>query len=99
MSTSEDKLDDLEQKVAVLELQRRLIDEKKVAANMPETLGTTLKEINQNITLLLNVVGNQLDSAKAIKDDIWLLKEAIIAIDEKLELLLQILRNEPSTHQ
>ena len=93
MSTPDDRIDDLEQKVAFLELHQRLIDEKRVEANMPETLGMNLKEINQNITLLLNVVGNQLDGTKAIKEDIRLLKEAVIAIDEKLERLLQILRN------
>lgn len=91
MSTPEDKLADLEQKKAFLELHQRLIDEKRVEANMPAALGMNLKEINQNITLLLNVVGNQLDGTKAIKDDIRLLKEGIIAIDEKLERLLLML--------
>lgn len=98
MSTSEDKLAHLEMKVAALEVQR-LFDERKAEENVPSMLGLHLREINDNMTILLNVVGNQVEGTRAIKDDIRLLKEGIIAIDDKLEQVLQLLRNIPSINQ
>ena len=66
---------------------------------MPETLGMNIKELNQNMTILLNAVGNQIDGTKAIKDDIRLLKEGIIAMNEKLERMLQLLTERPLPQQ
>jgi hypothetical protein len=98
MSTPEDKLAHLERKVAALELQQ-MYDERKAEENVPAMLGFHLREINENMTTMLNVIGSQVENEKKVQDDIRLLKEGVSSIDGKLEQVLQLLRNQSSGHQ
>ena len=98
MSTHEDKLAHLERKVAALELQQ-MYDERKAEENTPTMLGFHLKEINENMTTMLTVIGGQIEKEKKVQDDLHLLKEGISSIESKLEQLLQLLKNQSSTQQ
>jgi len=64
MSTYEDRIVSLERKVAALEL-RRLYDEGLARENTPAEQGHNLREINKNMTILLDVIGKQGQEMKA----------------------------------
>ena len=69
MSTSEDRIAALERKVAALEL-RRMYDESRTQQNVPSELGQNLREINENMTILLGVIGEQGQDIKTIKENV-----------------------------
>src|SRR6059058_733116 len=92
MSTYEDRIAVLERKVAALEL-RRLYDEKKAEENTPTALGFNLREINENMTILLGVTSSQAGSIKTLSNDLGMLKESMerrfIGVDQRLESMEQ----------
>src|SRR5215469_5882971 len=57
----------------MLEL-RRMHDERMAEESTPSALGVNLKEINENMTILLGVVGDQGQDIKAIKEDLGVVK-------------------------
>jgi chromosome segregation ATPase len=92
MSTYEDRIAVLERKVAALEL-RRLYDERKAEENTPTALGFNLREINENMTILLGVTSSQGGSIKTLSNDLGMLRESMEqrfnGVDQRLESMEQ----------
>ena len=82
MSTYEDRIASLERKVAALEL-RRLYDEGLARENTPTEQGHNLREINENMTILLGVMGRQGQDMKSIKEDVSTIKERLGSLETK----------------
>jgi hypothetical protein len=78
--TQEDRLAALERKVAMLELLRSQ-DERKAEEALPPTQARTMKEINENLTILLGVTSSQGRDIKVIKEDTSSIKDRL----ERLE--------------
>jgi uncharacterized coiled-coil protein SlyX len=66
-SMQEDRIADLERRVTSLEI-RRLHDESLVKDNAPPEQGRHLRELNENMTILLGVIGNQGQDIKEMKE-------------------------------
>jgi len=79
MPTQEDRIADLERKVAALEL-RRLYDERKAEERTPSVQAFNLKEINENMTILLRIASGQEQDMKIVKEDVRTIKEDVSAI-------------------
>ena len=72
--TQEDRIAALERKVALLELLRSQ-DERKAEEALPPAQARTMKEINENFTILLGVTSSQGRDIKVIKADTSSIKE------------------------
>ena len=98
MPTQEDRLAALERKVAMLELLRSH-DERKAEESTPPAQVHNLREINENMTILLGVASGQEGSLKAIKEDVSDIKDRLDQLetktDEHTALLTQILARLP----
>jgi len=70
----------LERKVAMLELLRSQ-DERKAEEALPPAQARTMKEINENLTILLGVTSSQGGDIKVIKADTSSIKDRL----ERLE--------------
>lgn len=84
MTTQEDRLAIVERKVAALEL-RRLYDERKAEENTPSALGVNLREINENMTILLGIASAQEQNIKEIREDVEVIKERIDRVEQRTE--------------
>ena len=78
--TQEDRITALERKVAMLELLRSQ-DERKAEEALPPAQARTMKEINENLTILLGVTSSQGGDIKVIKADTSSIKDRL----ERLE--------------
>ena len=76
MPTQEDRLAALERKVAMLELLRSQ-DERKAEEALPPAQARTMKEINENLTILLGVTSSQGGDIKVIKADTSSIKDRL----------------------
>ena len=76
MSTYEDRMAILERKVAALEL-RRLYDERKAEESTPAALAFNLREINENMTILLGIASSQEEGIKTLRNHLGLLRESM----------------------
>jgi len=74
--TQEDRLAALERKVAMLELLRSQ-DERKAEEALPSAQARTMKEINENLTILLGVTSSQGRDIKVIKADTSSIKDRL----------------------
>jgi hypothetical protein len=74
--TQEDRIAALERKVAMLELLRSQ-DERKVEEALPPTQARHMREINENITILLGVTSSQGGDIKVIKADVSSIKDRL----------------------
>jgi len=83
MPTQEERLANLERKVAALEL-RRLYDERKAEERTPAAQAANLEEINENMTILLGIASGQEMSIKEMQRDVSALKEDVSAIEVRL---------------
>ena len=96
--TQEDRITALERKVAMLELLRSQ-DERKAEEALPPAQARTMKEINENITILLGVTSSQGRDIKVIKEDMNSIKEHLERLEtqsnEHTALLTQILARLP----
>lgn len=94
MSTQEDRIAALERKVAALEL-RRLYDERKAEESTPSVQVYNLREINENMTILLGVASSQGEDIKKIKNDLSILKERMeqrfTSLETKVDQVLRLL--------
>ena len=96
--TQEDRITALERKVAMLELLRSQ-DERKAEEALPPAQARTMKEINENITILLGVTSSQGGDIKVIKADTSSIKDRLERLEaqshEQTALLTQILARLP----
>ena len=74
--TQEDRIAVLERKVAMLELLRSQ-DERKAEEALPPVQARNMREINENITILLGVTSSQGGDIKAIKEDVSIIKDRL----------------------
>jgi hypothetical protein len=86
MPSQEDRIATLERKVAMLELLRSQ-DERKAEAGIPPAQMHNLREINENMTILLGVISTQGGSIKAIKEDVSSIKDDLERVDQRLDRL------------
>ncbi len=98
MATQEDRLATVERKVAALEL-RRLYDERKAEESTPSALGVNLREMNENMTILLGIASGQEQNIKEMAGDIATIKERSERVEQCLDRietsLVQILERLP----
>ncbi len=80
MPTQEDRIAALERKVAMLELLRSQ-DERKAEEAIPPAQARRMREINENLTILLGVTSSQGGDIKRIKEDVSSIKDRL----ERLE--------------
>ena len=74
--TQEDRLAALERKVAMLELLRSQ-DERKAEEALPPAQARNMKEINENLTILLGVTSSQGGDIRVIKADTSSIKDRL----------------------
>ena len=82
----EDRIANLERKVASLEL-RRLYDERKAEEQTPSVQAFNLREINENMTILLGIVSGQEEDIKAVRVDVTTIKEDVSDIKRQVASL------------
>jgi chromosome segregation ATPase len=78
--TQEDRITALERKVAMLELLRSQ-DQRKAEEALPPAQARTMKEINENLTILLGVTSSQGRDIKVIKEDTSSIKERLYRLE------------------
>ena len=76
VQTQEDRLAALERKVAMLELLRSQ-DERKAEEALSPAQARTMKEINENLTILLGVTSSQGGDIRVIKADTSSIKDRL----------------------
>ena len=76
MPIQEDRIAALERKVAMLELLR-LQDERKAEEALPPAQARHMREINENLTILLGVTSSQGGDIKVIKEDVSSIKDRL----------------------
>ena len=86
MSAQEDRIAALERKVAAIEL-RRLYDERKAEENTPSVQAFNLREINENMTILLGVSSSQGGDIKAIKENVSSINDRLEGVEQRLDRL------------
>ena len=96
--TQEDRIAALERKVAMLELLRSQ-DERKAEEALPPAQARHMREINENLTILLGVTSSQGGDIKVIKADTSSIKDRLERLEsqsnEHTALLTQILARLP----
>src|SRR5207249_1954550 len=88
MSTYEDRIAVLERKVAALEL-RRMYDERKAEESTPTAQAFNLREINENMTILLGVIGSQGEDLRTVKNDVGTLIQDVGTLTQDVGNLKQ----------
>ena len=88
MPTQEERIAALEWKVTSLEL-RRMQDERKAQENTPSAQAYNLREINENMTILLGVIGSQGEDIKSIKERLDGFDQRFDGVDRRLESMEQ----------
>ena len=80
--TQEDRISALERKVAMLELLRSQ-DERQAEEAIPPAQAHNMREINENITILLGVTSSQGGDIKVIKEDVSSIKDRLDRLETK----------------
>ena len=80
MPTQEDRIAALERKVAMLELLRSQ-DERKAEEALPPAQTRNMREINENLTILLGVTSSQGRDIKIIKEDVSSIKDHLARLE------------------
>ncbi len=76
MSTHEDRIASLEQRVADIELER-LYERRQAAEHTPAEYAYDAKQVNYRLTMLFGVASGQEHDIKAIKNDLGSVKEDV----------------------
>ncbi len=87
--TYDDQLAALERKVTALELQR-LCDEQKAKEGMSSAQAFNLREINENITILLGIVSRQEENTRELKKSV---DHRFEVVDQRIDTLEQHVNN------
>jgi chromosome segregation ATPase len=80
--TQEDRISALERKVAMLELLRSQ-EERQAEGAIPPAQAHNMREINENITILLGVTSSQGGDIKVIKEDVSSIKDRLDRLETK----------------
>lgn len=86
MSTQDDRLAALERRVTSLEI-RRLHDETLAEDNVPVEQGRNLREVNENMTMLLGVMWRQGQDIREVKERLGGVEQRLDSVDSHLETL------------
>ena len=90
--TQEDRIAALERKVAMLELLRSR-DERKAEEAISPAQARNMREINENLTILLGVTSSQGGDIKVIKEDVSSIKDRLDRLEtqsnEQTALLIE----------
>jgi|ERR1700694_5271637 hypothetical protein len=78
--TQEDRIAALERKVAMLELLRSQ-DERRAEEALPPAQARQMREINENLTILLGVTSSQGADIKVIKADVSSINDRLDRLD------------------
>ncbi|HTK07406.1 MAG TPA: hypothetical protein VL485_09570 [Ktedonobacteraceae bacterium] len=92
MPTYDDRLATLEHKVAALEL-RRLYNESQAREDIPPEQGRNLREINENMAILLGGIGEQWQDIRTLQTDVCVVKEYVERVDRRLDSAERKLEN------
>jgi uncharacterized coiled-coil protein SlyX len=94
MPTQEDRIAELEQKVAAIELER-LYEQRKAEERPPTEQQWDFKQINHRLTMLLGIASGQEHDIKSMKNDVSALRgemnQRFTSVEGKLEQVLQML--------
>ena len=80
--TQEDRISALERKVAMLELLRSQ-DERQAEGAIPPAQAHNMREIYENITILLGVTSSQGGDIEVIKEDVSSIKDRLDRLETK----------------
>ncbi|MEO8953509.1 MAG: hypothetical protein ACR2H5_22215 [Ktedonobacteraceae bacterium] len=86
MSTHEDRIASLEQKVTDIELER-LYERRQAAEHTPAEYAYDAKQVNYRLTMLLGVASGQEHDIKEIKKDLSSVKEDVSTLKEDVNTL------------
>jgi hypothetical protein len=82
---------------------RRLYDERKAEESTPSAQAFNLREINENMTILLGVASSQGEDIRTVKNELSMLRENMeqrfLSLEGKVEQVLQILTTPPRTDE
>jgi uncharacterized coiled-coil protein SlyX len=84
MSTQEERLDTLEQRVADIELER-LYEKRKAASSTPSEQAYDAKQINHRLTMLLGIVSGQEQAIKSMEESLTTIRDYTQQIDRRLD--------------
>jgi septal ring factor EnvC (AmiA/AmiB activator) len=84
MSNYDDRFAVLERKVAMLEL-RRMHDERRAQESTPSAQAFNLKEINENMTILLGIITKQEETTGELRDGVNRVERRLGGFDRRLE--------------
>jgi hypothetical protein len=83
MSTQEERLAALEQKVADMELER-LYEKRKAAQSTSSEQAYDVKQVNYRLTMLLGIASGQEQDIGSIKNDVSVIKEQVVEIKQDI---------------
>lgn len=83
MPTQEERLANIERKVAALELYR-LYDQRKAEERTPAAQAVDFKEINENMTILLGIASGQEAAIKATQRDVSAIQADLSTLKEEV---------------
>ena len=86
MSTHEDRITALEQKVTDIELER-LYERRQAAEHTPAEYAYDAKQVNYRLTMLLGVASGQEHDIKAIQKDLGSVKEDVSTLKGDVNIL------------
>lgn len=84
MSTYEDRLDALEQKVADIQLER-LYEKKVTAQNTSSEQSYDARQINHRLTMLLGVTTKQEEDLREVKKRLIAIDDRLSGVDQRME--------------
>ena len=86
MPTQEERLAELERKVAAIEL-RRLYDERKAAENTPSEQAYNYSEINHNLAMPLGIATGQEHAIRLIQGDVKVMQDDLGTVKDDLGIV------------
>jgi chromosome segregation ATPase len=82
--TYEDRLTNVEHRLASLELQRLHKQSRETGSN-PRLLDQRFQRVNEDMTILLGLIVRQGESLQVVKDDVNVIKERVERIETRLD--------------
>ncbi len=79
-------------------IRRSHADERKVPENVPSEQGRNLREMNENITILLGIVTIQEEHIREVRNDMGIIKESITSLETKVDQRIMSLETKFDQH-